>query len=162
MASRPVLVLTEPNDNQGRSVTNSVEQLVGECVTRYLPERDDAEPPCIVVEHYPNCQAGLHRWDPMYEEAFNTVTFDGGWRLQVRAVRELPQRASLATTSGLNPGWRWYRRYHGQPRWRSVSRADVERLIGERFPDESAVEGRLRFEAARADRLRRPGREAGA
>jgi hypothetical protein len=50
----PILVLTELPQNPGQSVTNAVEALAGECVTRYLPERDGADPPCTPVEHYPN------------------------------------------------------------------------------------------------------------
>jgi hypothetical protein len=156
----PILVLTELDQNPGQSVTNAIETLVGECVTHYLPEHDGADPPCLVLEHYPNRQASERWWDPMLEETFDTVTLDG-WRLEVRAVRDYARHDGARVTAGLPGGWRWIRRYRGEPRWHRISRMEVERLIGEAFPDESAAEGRARFKAARAERLRRLAEEDG-
>jgi len=34
----PIVILTEPNDNDGPSVTNTIEQIAAEVLTRYLPE----------------------------------------------------------------------------------------------------------------------------
>ena len=160
----PILVLTElEGENLGMSVTNAIEQLVGECVTRYLPERDGAAPPCIVVEHYPNRQIDRRSWSASYEESFDTVTFDG-WHLEVHPRQDYTERAGpdQPQPGSLPTGWRWLRRYQGEPQWVRVSRARVEQLIGERFPDQSAAEGRAAFEAAWAEHIRRLQDEADA
>ncbi len=47
----PVVILTELATNTGPSVTNTVEQLAAEILTRYLGEQDGLEPPCVLLEH---------------------------------------------------------------------------------------------------------------
>jgi hypothetical protein len=90
----------------------------------------------------------------MYEESFDLVTFESGWRLEVRAVRDYSWRNNTPARAGLPAGWRWVCEFRGAPQWRRISRAEVEQLIGEPLPDESAAEGRARVEAERAERLR--------
>jgi len=58
----PVVILTELATNDGPSVTNTVEQLAAEILTRYLGGQDGLEPPFVRVEHYPD--SGCRR-DPM-------------------------------------------------------------------------------------------------
>jgi hypothetical protein len=36
----PVVIVTNPNDNQGPSVTNTIEQIAAEILTHYLPQQD--------------------------------------------------------------------------------------------------------------------------
>jgi len=49
----PVVILSELASNDGPSVTNTVEQLAAEILSRYLPEQDGLEPPFVLLEHYP-------------------------------------------------------------------------------------------------------------
>jgi hypothetical protein len=69
----PIVLLTElEGRNPGPSITNEVEQIAAEVLSRYLPEQDGAEPPFLLVEHYPD--AGCRR-DELAAEHFDQVRF---------------------------------------------------------------------------------------
>jgi len=107
----PIVILTELSTNDGPSVTNSVEQLAAEILTRYLGEQDGLEPPFALVEHYPD--TGCRR-DHLGAEHFDLVTFA---HYRPRAHWQSP--------------WRGVIQNFGEPDWRRISRADVEQLIGQ-------------------------------
>ncbi len=116
----PVVMVTEPNDNAGPSVTNAMETLAPELLSRYLPEQDGLEPPFVLVEHYPDHQfdaAGAQRHDPFLGETFDLVSFEH-WRSRPRW--QGPRRGMMQS--------------FGEPQWRRTTRGDVERLIGEPLP----------------------------
>jgi hypothetical protein len=111
----PVVLLTELPSNTGPSVTNEVEQIAAEVLSRYLPEQDGAEPPFALVEHYPD--TGCRR-DELAAEHFDLVTFAHyagrpRWSIQQRAMAQR----------------------FGEPDWRRVDRAQVEQWIGEALPE---------------------------
>src|SRR5947209_13339835 len=68
----PIVLLSELASNTGPSITNEVEQIAAEILSRYLPEQDRLEPPALFVEHYPD--TGCRR-DELAEEHFDQVTF---------------------------------------------------------------------------------------
>ena len=113
----PVVILTEPNNNPGPSVTNALQRLAAEVVRSYLPQQDGAEPPCVLVEHYPDRQprgraARYH--DPFFGETFDLVTF-ASWRLARRGMPATRLRLEHVAA---------------EPQWQQVDRAEVERLVG--------------------------------
>jgi hypothetical protein len=116
----PVVILTEPNDNAGPSITNSIEQLAADVLSRYLPEQDGLEPPCVFIEHYPDRQprgpeALFH--DPFFGETFDQVTFERWWP----KLRRVGRRTELLLELGT-------------PEWRHLDRNNVEDLIGGQLP----------------------------
>jgi hypothetical protein len=114
----PIVMLTEPNDNDGPSVTNSIEQIAAEVLTRYTPEQDGLEPPFVLVEHYPDRQPRGKdaRWhDPFFGETFDLVSFNT-WSLR----RDFRNRRVCFS--------------FGEPNWKHSTRLDVERLIGRPLP----------------------------
>ena len=122
----PIVMLTEPpyDVDSGPSVTNTVEQLAAEVLTRYLGEQDGLEPPFVLVEHYPdrqrqNPRARYH--DPLFGESFDLVTF-ASWKRRRRWV-VLRERTHFYETLDTH-----------SPDWKHVERADIERLIGEPLP----------------------------
>jgi len=107
----PVVILTELATNDGPSVTNTVEQLAAEILSRYLPEQDGLEPPFVLLEHYPD--TGCRR-DHLGAEHFDVVTF-AHWHGRPRFV--LARRGMLQRS--------------GEPDWRRIARAEGEQLIGQ-------------------------------
>jgi len=107
----PVVIVTELDSNDGPSVTNTVEQLGAEILSRYVPEMDGAEPAFVLVEHYPD--SGCRRDPQLGAEHFDLVTFahHAGRPRFTTARRGMLQR-------------------FGEPNWRRISRADVGQLIG--------------------------------
>src|ERR687885_67593 len=110
----PIVLLGELASNPGPAITNEVEQIAAEVLSRYLPEQDGAEPPFLLVEHYPD--TGCRR-DALVAEHFDQVTFSHyagrpRWSIQQRAM---VQR-------------------FGEPDWRRVDHAQVEQWIGEPLP----------------------------
>jgi hypothetical protein len=51
----PILLLSEPPDNESTSVTNMIEVLAAELIAKHCPARFESTdtPPVIVIEHYP-------------------------------------------------------------------------------------------------------------
>ena len=111
----PIVLLEELASNTGPSVTNEVEQIAAEVLSRSLPEQDGAEPPFLLVEHDPD--TGCRR-DELAAEHFDQVTFahyagrPRFWNVQ----RGMVQR-------------------FGEPEWHRVERAQVETWIGEVLPE---------------------------
>ncbi len=113
----PIVVLSEPTENTGPSITNTIEQLAAEILARYLGQQDGLEPPFVLVEHYPDRQprGARARWhDPFFGETFALVSFK---RWSPR-LRQAPWSRRLVATLGT-------------PTWRHVSRGDVESLLGQ-------------------------------
>jgi hypothetical protein len=52
----PIVIVSEAADNDGPSITNTIEQIAAEVLLRYLPGQDGLEPPVVLVEHYPDRQ----------------------------------------------------------------------------------------------------------
>ena len=108
----PTVLLSELAGNTGPSITNEVEQIAA-VLSRYLPEQDGAEPPFLLVEHYPDM--GCRR-DALAAEHFDQVT--------------------LAHYAG-RPRWSVQQRgmvqRFGEPDWRRVDRAQVEAWKSNRF-----------------------------
>ena len=118
----PVVIISEPIENDGPSVTNTIEQLAAEALTRYVAAQDGAEPPFVLVEHYYDRQphrgrGALH--DPFFGETFDLVTFKS-WRRRQRWVRR-------------DGGVRWYQTFE-TPDWRRSDRETIEQMIGEALP----------------------------
>jgi len=113
----PTVILTEPNNNDGPSVTNTIEQIAAEVLTRYLPEQDGLEPAFLLVEHYPDRQPrGVHAryHDDFFGETFDLVMFER-WSPRLRSA----------------DGRRGMLQSFGTPDWRHIDRQRVEDLIGE-------------------------------
>ena len=105
--------------NTGQSVTNEVEQIAAQVLARYLPEQDGAEPPFILVEHYPDTSC---RRDELNAEHFDHVTFDHyagrpRWSIRRQAMVQ------------------WFR----EPEWHRIDRAQVEAWIGEVLPEHACT-----------------------
>jgi hypothetical protein len=116
-ASRPpVLVITELADNPSTSITNLIEHLVPELLSRYLPHRYDviAEAPAIVIEHYP-ARPSSDRRDR--EATYDLVTF----------VRWRPRIGW--TAGGQN------RLIVDAPGWRRLRPEEVWQLLGDEADD---------------------------
>jgi hypothetical protein len=111
----PIVLLEEMVSNTGPSVTNEVEQIAAEVVSRYLPEQDGLEPPALFVEHYPDM--GCRR-DELAAEHFDQVT--------------------CAHSAGRPRFWNVQRgmlQRFGEPEWRRIQRTEVEAWIGEALPE---------------------------
>jgi hypothetical protein len=50
----PVVILADANHNVSPSITNAMEQIAAEVLSRYLPDQDGIEPPCVLIAHYPD------------------------------------------------------------------------------------------------------------
>src|SRR4051812_37981570 len=112
-------VLTEPNDNDGSSVTNTVEQIAPEVLLRYLPQQDGLAPAFVLIEHHPDRQplGNEGRWhDPFFSETFDLVSFE---RWSLRPSRGAYQHVLYTL---------------GTPDWRRTDRTWVQELIGEELP----------------------------
>jgi hypothetical protein len=105
----PVVIASELPENENPSVTNIVEELAVDVLTRYLPDRVGAARPFVWVEHYPPRRVGAR------DETWDLVTFPDYTPKQV-----------------LEAG-RWRERF-GEPEWRRLTRGQVEALIGEDLP----------------------------
>lgn len=103
-ALRPVVVLTEPPDNPGMSVTNAASRLAAEVLAAHgfegrLP---------VFIEHY---QDGM-RGTPEDPQTFDLVTFRSHALSKHPALRR--------------PTW-----YIGAPKWSPLDRGRVEALVGQ-------------------------------
>ena len=105
---RPVVITTEPPDNPGSSVTNMVEYLAAEIIEQHFSDTADEHGRPVFIEHYPPRQLGNRRGD----ETFDLVEFP------------------LTQPKPVLVGGRW-RTSLGEPSWRRLDKAEVERLIGQ-------------------------------
>lgn len=102
-----VVIVTEPKDNPGQSVTNSIGRVAAAVISDFgLDDAGFARPP-IFVEHYEDGARGT----PEDPHSFDLVTFSG-----------------LAVHAGFD-GEGWHERV-GEPEWKALDRASVERLVG--------------------------------
>jgi hypothetical protein len=112
----PILLLTEPHENESTSLTNLIEVLAAELIAKHCPARFETlgEPPAIVIEHYPpdpNRPAG-----PRNAGQYDLVTF-ASWTPR-------PARSGSQHRTSL-----------GEPSWRHLSAAEVRALIGDEADD---------------------------
>lgn len=72
----PVICFTELPENESTSVTNMIELLTAEVLTRYLPHRVEQvdEEVAIVLEHYPDAP-GRHLRQQSDASTYDRVTF---------------------------------------------------------------------------------------
>jgi len=115
----PVVIVTDPPSNAGPSVTNTIEQLAAEILSRYVPEMDGLEPPFVLVEHTPDRGC---RSDALDAEHFDLVSF-AHWRPRPRW--QGPRRGMMQS--------------FGEPDWQRVSRAEVEQLLGQELDEPSCT-----------------------
>ncbi len=111
----PVVVLTELPFNDNTSVTNLVECLAAEVLASYLRERIGQNPAFHCVEHYPR-----ERGSPL-PESFDVVTFE--LTIPKRRLADGKDRLSLGT-----------------PRWRRITRGELEKMIGRPYPGAPEVD----------------------
>jgi hypothetical protein len=111
----PVVVLSELPSNNNTSVTNLVECLAAEVLTDYFPERIGQNPAFHCVEHYPRKPGS-----PLLE-SFDLVTFE--LTIPKRRLAHGKYRLSLGT-----------------PRWRRITRGELERMIGRPYPSAPQVD----------------------
>ena len=75
----PVIVLTELPNNHNTSVTNLIENIAAEVVLEQEIEHgerySDADPPFVLIEHYPDRYPGSTFRDSIFAEHFDLVTF---------------------------------------------------------------------------------------
>ena len=112
----PILLLSEPNDNESTSVTNMIEVLAAELIAKHCPARFEVlgEPPAIVVEHYPpNPDRPV---GPRNAGEYDRVDF-ASWR---------PRPAKS--------GWQ-HRTSLGEPSWHRLKPFEVRELLGEEADD---------------------------
>ena len=112
----PTMILTELNDNASTSVTNMVEILAAELITKHFPQRFEVvdEEPVTLIEHY----------EPLKDEkrgkqgkpTYDRVTF-GSWA---------PRRIWLGGQERISLG---------EPEWKHMPDDEVRRLIGEEADD---------------------------
>jgi hypothetical protein len=114
----PVVLCTEPEDNEGMSITNAAEQIAAEVLSNH-PEifapfsiASDSgigyDKPFVWVEHYQDGARGT----PEDPATFDLVAFEHYEPREVLRAGE------------------WAKEI-GEPRWKSLDRATVETLIGE-------------------------------
>jgi len=104
----PVALVTQCWDGPGTSVTNWAERLAFEVWTMLQADHPHSPEELVWIENYQPAPPGLGASSPIFKNEFDRVTFT--------LVRGRDGRlAGLAA-----------------PRWREVSREEVERLIGQR------------------------------
>ena len=101
-------MLSELPSNNNTSVTNLVECLAAEVLTRYLPERIGQELPFHCIEHYPKVPGSN------LPESFDLVTFD----------LTVPERRSGHGKDRLSLG---------TPQWRRITCRDLEIMFGKPY-----------------------------
>ena len=100
----PVVILTEPVDNTGQSITKAASRLAAEVIAGYGLE----DPQPVFVEHYEDGARGTED-DP---QTFDLVVF----------------RSYALTEHFDSDGWAWR---VGAPKWSALDRQTVEALVGE-------------------------------
>jgi hypothetical protein len=107
---RPVVIATEPDDNPGASVTNMIEFLSAELVEQHFRDPSYTARTPIFIEHYPPRPARRR------DETFDLVQFP------------------LTQPKPVLVGGIW-RLSLGDPAWSGLTRAQVERFIGQPFAE---------------------------
>jgi len=120
----PLVLVSQPPDAHGTSITNAVAQIAAEILVRYLPERLGARPPFLFVQHYP-LGGPTFTMDRLGED-FARVTF-GDYRL--RGERQGPfWRRRLVGPLALGSG---------RPEWHGpLPLAAIEALVDEELREE--------------------------
>lgn len=108
----PIVVLTELPENENTSVTNLVEFLAAEVISKFLPHRWDCDPPAVVLEHYPPRRSARFPERRGGKPDYDLVSFSS-WR--PHAVWQ----------SGIK------RITLGEPDWRHLTHEEAAALIGE-------------------------------
>lgn len=108
----PIVVLTELPDNENTSVTNMVEFLAAEVISKFLPHRWDYDPPAVVLEHYPRRRSLRFPDRPGGQPDYDLVSFSS-WR-PVAVWQSGIKRITL-----------------GEPAWRHLTLDEAAALIGE-------------------------------
>lgn len=108
----PVVVLTELDENENTSVTNMVEYLAAEVISKLLPWRWDFDPPAIVLENYPGRRSPTFPQRQPGRPDYDVVTFSSWtpkaiWQAGIKRIRL------------------------GEPDWMFLSLPEVAALIGE-------------------------------
>ena len=108
----PIVVLTELPDNTNTSVTNLVEYLAAEVISKFLPHRWDFEPPAIVLENYPLRRSPRSAKRNLGKPEYDLVTFaswtpQAVWQAGIKRIRL------------------------GEPAWKFLPLSEVAALIGE-------------------------------
>ena len=106
----PTVVLSELPFNKNTSVTNLVECIAAEVLQKYLPEQIGKNPPFHCVEHYPREEGSK------LQETFDLVTFE----------LNAPTSCWVGGKSRITLG---------EPQWRRLERSELERMIGNVYPD---------------------------
>ena len=104
----PVVIATELPENDSTSISDIVEELAAGVMARYLADRAGQDRPFVWIEHYPAPASGGVR----AADTYDLVTFPD-------------YRVRWETWGG-----RWRVRF-GEPKWRRLSREQVEQMIGE-------------------------------
>lgn len=111
-ATRQVIVLaTEVEDNPGASITNAAEKLAAQVCEHFAirPSR------LVWVEHYDERDLPRHQWASYRPEgeSYDLVSFD------FRSARQIHDGGGISL---------------GKPTWKHTTKADIEKLIGEKLP----------------------------
>jgi hypothetical protein len=110
----PTVVLSELPCNRNTSVTNLVECIAAEVLQKYLPEQIGKNPPFHCVEHYPREEGSK------LQETFDLVTFE----LNAPASCWVGGKSRITL---------------GEPQWRRLEHSELERMIGNVYPDPRAM-----------------------
>jgi hypothetical protein len=130
VADGMVVVISEPPDNHGTSVTNAIEQIASELLPNLVGEPDRRDT-ITWIEHYPaekSLVKAVHRGTAFacsrLEDTFDQVTF--------KEFDEPPTTEDSWLRRMLSFDKCAYGRFRC-PSWRRISREELEKLIGRRW-----------------------------
>lgn len=106
----PVVIASELSDNTNTSVTNLAEYLAAEIIAKHFPHRFEEETPIVWIEHYPPMEAYGKQGTTV---EYSLVEFDS-YRPRREYVFGQP-RVRI-----------------GDPAWRNLDVAEVERFLGQK------------------------------
>ena len=106
------ITIEAASPNENTSVTNMVEYLVAEVISKFLPHRWDFDPPVLVLEHYPPRRSSRVPERTAGQPDYDVVTFDSWrpttiWQAGIKRIRL------------------------GEPAWHHLLTDEVAALIGE-------------------------------
>lgn len=112
----PILLLSEPPDNESTSVTNMIEVITAELIAKHAPDRFETldAPPVVVIEHYPPDPARPR--SRRNGGSYDSVTFA---RWTPRPARSGSHRRIALT----------------EPSWHRLSPDEVRALLGDEADD---------------------------